>query len=937
MKAHPPHPHLRLLRLRRWVSHAFNLALLGLLVLQGLLLGTQLMDKEVPLPGFVLRRAEAVLARELGGLRVSSGGAELGLNGKVFLRGVRVHALGDDPVVEADAVLADFNAMYLLVGRMELERIRIVGGGAWCPAALSPDGMRREVMGSLTLDLVRSGGWWRIERFAARAGNLHLTAHGTLAPPAVGGKPDPDRAGTVLRNLRLMARRLPVLECLESPTLNVEVQGTKDAANRMAVALRARGLRLKEPVGVLAGDIEATTRVAWDEELKFEEPLLLRVVRPRVPEAEFEARLLQAEAMLDSVTPLRGRARVWLEKPATRGVRLDAAAGTVALPWEPTLRAAFLALRGADEVRVQAEADLAEQAGEVRVRGRVAPGTLLPYLPPEVAVEVKAVKLERPPVFETRIQLGKKAAFERVDWRVELGATAYQSVEFGAADVRGYATPARVEVSRALLYHRDWEMEGFYEQDLKTDEYRFLLSGTADPHSFDAVMSDWWTQRLWPRFGLKREALPQADVDVRGRWGAPYDTYVFGSVDLRDFTCTGVPVDRAHVGLHVRPDLIAAYGITIERPDGRADGTMQWTLNPPDDHTVVQYFNIRSSLPFGVAARMARELEDVDSWFQTEVKPDLKVRGMLYGSGSPRNGQRDIDAEATVPGPFRFYGMPGDNLEVKGRITEAGAYLPDMVFGIAGGRGTATAHIRNVGEERDLDCNVRIENADKDRFFYGLRLIGAKEAQPPPFQMEPDDKPGVLDGEAVITGRLGKFETFKGSGKTVVRDPDLGRVQLLGALSRALSHTPVKLGSSLLNKAESSLHLMDKRVFFPDMQITGPTARLDLWGNVSVENGALDFLVIFYPLSNVQTPVLGRMLDVLDPFTRVFRIKVSGTIDKPEFDVAFRPLGIFNSKPSETPGTPPLDKPAPSTGDPRASSEGPTPGGGPENRQNDGY
>ncbi|HET7537875.1 MAG TPA: AsmA-like C-terminal region-containing protein, partial [Candidatus Didemnitutus sp.] len=106
-----------------------------------------------------------------------------------------------------------------------------------------------------------------------------------------------------------------------------------------------------------------------------------------------------------------------------------------------------------------------------------------------------------------------------------------------------------------------------------------------------------------------------------------------------------------------------------------------------------------------------------------------------------------------------------------------------------------------------------------------------------------------------------------------------------------------------LDAARSSFQLRDGRMHFPDLKITGPSAVIDAQGDYLLDSKSLDFSARLKPYEEMHNPLTAPLGVILNSITRIFELKLTGPLAKPDWSVTLGGGGA--PKPAATTPTPP--------------------------------
>jgi hypothetical protein len=183
--------------------------------------------------------------------------------------------------------------------------------------------------------------------------------------------------------------------------------------------------------------------------------------------------------------------------------------------------------------------------------------------------------------------------------------------------------------------------------------------------------------------------------------------------------------------------------------------------------------------------------------------------------------------------------------------------------------------------------------------------------------------PGQLDLALGGELTLGKPETFEAEGKARLRDAQLGKLQLLGGLSRLLEDTKVPLGAFTLTDATSDVEIARSYLRLPNLIVTGPSAKIVAAGIYHFDDSTLDFNALIFPVAEWDTMVLKQIASILNPFSNTVTLKLHEKITDPQWSLSMNPLRLFEDRTVEGPPIPGM--PADAKGAPLFSRLPPAP------------
>ncbi len=864
------------------------LGLVILLVLQLYIATTS----ELTVPAFAMERLQARLAEY--GLRATFQRTSFDPTGRVLIEEARLLvAPYTDPVVHARMVYVRLNPWLLAVGKVEPREIRISGGTAGVPAMLAPSGQPEVIVRDFDALLVPGDREMKISQFTARVGGIVVSAHGTLPRP----RPSPDQPRRPLAEL--LAQRFPgwcrqaiasveQLAALREPTLNLEFVPSESGAAQVNVKFLARGLRLEQPFVAQADDLRVESRV-----LVFgDQPTLSRIDatlgevqlpwmggmtghgvravaygRLRPDSWQFEPRTIEltADLLTAAGVPMRGLSAELFPRPL------------------PRLDAVLAVLVSGAPLAVRAETDFRAQTAVLRFEGTISPALLEP-LGRKLGVDVKKyfdfASLE---CADGEARLGPGWKFEQLTAQAALkGINAYGvRMEEGRATV--LLDPKRFFSPEAFGRIGENFARGSYEQEFATLRYRFLLAGRLRPMTISGWFAEWW-----PNFFQQLEfpvTPPAASVEVSGTWRAGERTAVFVYADAPKPVLRGAAFDHVRTRLFLRPGFFDGLELFGTQGSGSVRGTFNYQSNPVSHAWRSFDVAAESSLDLELARTMAGAPgAKLLAPFQIATPPEIRLRGHFDGPGAVAGQHFDLAIEAATSGEFRFYHFPLQDVSFTARLRDDEITVEKMQARFAGGSASGHARVWGTGPERRVGFDYALKGASLGEAAAALaEFIGHQRGSPPtPPGKFVQEKANVrIDLAASAEGRFSDMHSYKGQGNASLEGAEIGAVPLLGALSELLKFTALRFTS-----ASANFKIEGPRLIFPEIALRGANSGIDAHGDYALDRHELDFKAKIFPFQESGSLIKSVVGVVLTPFSNVFEVQLSGTLEKPTWGLA---------------------------------------------------
>ncbi len=847
---------------------------------------------ELPVPDFVLRRAEAELARV--NLTIKFGRARFDPTGKLLLEDVEFRSRRfEEPLLTCRVLYLRRDFWSALAGRPVPDEIRLEGATLQLPAMLSPSGTVEPLIRDLAVALRHEDRRWLVDQFNGRVGRLILTAQGEFTPPprapaAAGTSPD-QLIARFLEVSRQLALPLHQLDTFESPALAVRLESQPGVGNLAHLLLTAAAA--EQPWGrtLSLGPLAATGTLRLDGT----EPRPLRLhaaARHARYQADYAAETVRAILTLE-VSPASQSARprealVAAGRITAPGMALLGPVLRADLARWPEVSVATALQVSGEFISAEVDARLAEQSGRVRAAGRGSHeliNRVLAELTPRAAPYF---------VFGDPVTFSAEAVFDP-GWRF---ATLSSRVDAGRLDSRGVkitAARGRIDIAGKSFLASDARVEmgenfarGSYWMDFSTTDYRMLLDGQLRPADINGWFNGNWWLNFWnARFAFPA-APPTAEIDLSGRWRDPSRTAYFGSSDVRGATVWNGDFEQVHAVVFVRPNFAHGLALAATRAGGQQalGGTFKRFAEPGSAGAGRFEFDFETNADPAVLGRMLEgKADDVLASLRFTAPPSVHAWGTI---GATAN----YSFTGAVGSAFHYYGFPLDTARISGGVTGSDVRLDAIEFTAAGGRGSGKAGLYGPADYRRLGFDLYVNGAELARSIraveeYQANRTGEKSASVTESKFMQRAAGGKLDVGLSATGEPGELTTFTGSGNAALTGADLGEIHLFGLLSQVLSAVSLNFSSLKLDAAHTSFRLDGGRLYFPDLKVTGRSAVIDARGNFTLATNALDFTARLKPYEENRNLITGVIGLVINPITSILELKLTGPIGKPDWSI----------------------------------------------------
>lgn len=862
--------------------------------------------REFVVPDWVRHRIDAALAES--GLSLSTGSISFDPTGKAVVQDLVLSDLASrEPLVTVRAAYVELDPLLLLTRRVEIREFEFSGASFHLPAIRSPSGRNEAVLESVAGRLRPSGNRILIDGLSGRVGEAEIIVTGSILRPSL-SIPESGSASRrpVVADLRTAwtraARQVmesrPQLQGLRSPRVTLDVSQTRPRTFLIQADVSADEVTDEPAHRIQTGAVRLRGQLALD--LDGESPFTAQLFSPRthltggIAITNLSAQAhghLAAGAFTPKVDQLEFAA-----SSATRGAITLRQATVHTTPAGLSSAASFVCAGEPWSVSVET-CDPARGHLRARASGRVNPE----HLRLAETLSGKALgpllQLASRPRLEVEVSLADGWKLRRANGRFDAGAVTARGVPLDGASATFHLVGNDVTVDDIVLRQGPSLARGSYTMDLATRDFRFLLQGRLQPTGIAGWFRDWWP-RFWANFEFTEE-LPTADVDVRGRWGAPSETTVYVGARNGRTTIRGTLFDSISTRVFVRPHFYDVCFFRGTQGQRSATGQFSRLIDPESRALSRMEFSATSDLDLAEGARvLGEEVEAVVAPFRMSRPTRLEVTGAITGPAAPEGAGRRILLRAASEGDFLFYEFPLSGITASIKVQDDDIVIDPVSAGFAGGQASGRIHLSGRGEAQRLGFDVRLKNAVLGQAIRNLEEFSARRnRQPPPQENRFQQRiaTGQLDLDLSADGRFADLFSYQGEGNAELRGADLGEVRLLWVLSEVLDKTLLNFSTLKLDTVRTNFALQGRKLAFSNVRITGPRAAIEAQGDYFLDRKSLDMKAKLFPFEESKNLFGAAVGLVFSPFSQALEFRLTGPLDKPSWAFVFGPTSMLRT------------------------------------------
>lgn len=891
----------------RCYLHCQNLVMFVLIFSLMLLLtalGVSIYYDELPVPEKLLKMVQSEFKEQ--GLELEFENIALDFRGNLLVDNAQMSFTGlEGPAFDMESLYLDINYAALIVGKPPFDQLRIANANLYSPPVVSLSGSTETLVSNVNLDLTRKWSTWSLNYLTGRFKNLDLSAHGDLSAviaqlskPREQKEDRPEIYVQYLQLTRTLSDYSKNLKGAISPRADFQfISHNQETfiveASLMADAFSYEGLPT-------ISQASQRSRIQIFPQIQMIGPLQIEASTVEDTENDLSARELTLS--------------IWKDKPV---INLE-----TLFPFEADITTGPIEIQGTRVDHIVFSGQLLNQHSaegrlvtslygggvEAFLKGDWKNQTAEGSLRASLNLEQMVARPELDHLWKLRWSKQHKPIFLDLDFNYPGNleeATASFRVETRDIDI--IKTPfkwargrGRLKGSYADVYHLEGGGYGndlfctFRQDLLKNPFYNFTMVGRFRPHDIDVWWRDWW-KKTFDYLDIKGE-LPWMDLSIRNAFIYKKQLTLHGYAEAENINLKGMHFDRASAKMFIRPNYIDALHLELERPEGTATGEFQRHLVLSELKNVI--VDVESNLElepsFDLFGESGLRIIEPYTW---DGNPTISVTGEF--NFEDNSNWQDIEFTIETDEGMTLYDFPFDSLQVAGRYTHGDTLLDDVQFGFAGGEGRGQASFLRQDDQSYLIFDFDIEDADLETSLQ--RIASVKEAEEGTEEEPKEDKSKEpLEGKLKIhvngisPAGYG-LDRVMAKGDIEITDGNLAQIPLFGPLSGLLPFTTLQL-----NEAKSYFAWDNGKMSFPDLVMTGKTARLEGVGDYFTSNNALDFQVQVYLLRETDIPLVSSIImPLFDPVSQMAGVRLKGSLQKPEWRFAISPLNLFDSKPED--------------------------------------
>jgi hypothetical protein len=351
----------------------------------------------------------------------------------------------------------------------------------------------------------------------------------------------------------------------------------------------------------------------------------------------------------------------------------------------------------------------------------------------------------------------------------------------------------------------------------------------------------------------------------------------------------GIALDSARALLFVDPSACEGLEVAGSQGPQAAQGAFKLATEPVRGNWSGLDIDLSSTLDPAAAPKILHATADAIAAFSFDRPPSVSLRGHFDGPAATGERHTTLHAQVRSETPLRVHGVAFSKASFKFDIRDDDIDVSDIEAGFAGGTATGTAAFTGSGPDRRLRFKTSLTGASLGRAATAaegyVSRAPVRSTALETFAREKSDV--MLDLNATAEGHPGDLDSFVGTGTAQIQGAELGELSLLGGLSRLLKVTELRF-----TQVQAAYRVEHSALVFTDVSVLGANSAIKAKGTYSIDKRQLDFSARIYPFQESKSFL--QVFNALSaPLSAAFRVKLSGSIDKPAWSFVYSPLTLL--------------------------------------------
>lgn len=889
----------------------FNTILIVGVILQLLIFSIEINDYEIILPRFVLSKIENVLSEN--NLSYEADSIKLKLTGEVNAQNLNLKLNQFlEPILTCDQLTLNLSLLTLIFGRITPEEIIIRNGTLFCPPSIAPTGLNEPLIKNCFGAISIGRKYLQLQQLDFDFQDISVIAEGAwnkkasvFAPNhfSVTGKNQKTFDSIILEYLsksKVLIEMKDKFSIFQKPVLSIHISENENEAIYLDLQLNASKCEYENHQ---INSLNINSKLIYSKNnINLIKPIELSAKNIILNNNIFANTLnIQtfAEFNENNLLPTIHDIKAFINNVNYKNILFDSVALNCNLSNMPSIPGHIDIVQNFNWIHAQGNIDLKTKLINGNTKGNATLNEVIPLFSQFIKQNLFKEKTEGSINWIGKINgdFNDKLNIINSDITISSQDVLFNNLHADKMYAEISFNPNTLNINYINANYGNNHIKGSIYHNLKTQDYRYLLSGSINPNLLNPYFEDWWDNLL--EHFVFTTTTPFGNLDIQGNLLLTNEWFVYGELLGKNFSYNNVPIHELILRINSTQKILELIDLDLNTNYGKLEAYTKFKYGqiPNDDKIIQTYIKGNSSLALHELDSILdlHEIHDIIQNFSINNTPQISAKGSIF---KEKADQTKLNILFTENAPISYYKIPFDRMDFSVDYTPKEINVQNINVEFAEGIGEATLKIRPT------------ENNTPPEITADIQLIGVKQEIALnhlqqlwflPNTGKANNYGGLLTLDLKATGILGDWHSFIGSGNISITQANLGRINLFGILSQILSLTPLGIGSFNLTDASTNFFIQQNIIHFPDIHIFGSTGSIEANGNFYLQNQELAFIFEISPLNKKGIPILSQMMLVFAPITQSFQMKLGGTLKNPKWETLLTPLGFGKTKGPQPP------------------------------------
>lgn len=435
-------------------------------------------------------------------------------------------------------------------------------------------------------------------------------------------------------------------------------------------------------------------------------------------------------------------------------------------------------------------------------------------------------------------------------------------------------------------------VNGSYRQNWNPLNYEFNLKGSCLPTDINNWFGSWWAN-IWDDFKFNSDSIPSGNFKINGIWNKPYSSIANGIFNCENIEYKEFPINYAKLIINVDSNKTLISTSDLKHNYGSLKGSLSIPHFKSKNDILLNY-KIDGIYPLNSGKKcMGKHIESYLNKFNLNYL-DTSSHGTIYltkqDGKSAINSKQNYFIDFLTNQSGSWNGIPFNGFQgtIKSEDDKFTLNLPIINFeqSIISLIINSSKHNNSInfeiinGRINELYSAINSFQSYTGEYLFNNQITAFTQNE------------GIIDFNLHASNYSNDLIRLKGTGMIRVKDKEISKIRLLGFLSDRLSNLPIPFPTGTLNfnKLEGLFELDQGIVKFDKFVLSGFFAKIISKGSINLKSGEINIFSKIQLVGNIDLPILSKIANIADPLSNFAEVKITGTWQKPIWELLVNPL-----------------------------------------------